>query len=105
MARYAGLVGYVTQVETYPGVWSSIEESILMKGNILRQNSHNREREKVNDDVTLSHRVSLIGDAYSLRNYYNIKWIEIDGAKWKVQSVEYIRPRITVGLGGLWNGE
>lgn len=104
MARYAGLVGYGEQVETAPGVWTTVNKSHMMNGNLIRQNADIRESDKVNDDITLNHRVSLIGDAYAFDNYFNMKWIDIDGRKWKVSSVEVQRPRLIVSLGGLWNG-
>ena len=104
MAKYAGLVGYVTQEESVPGVWSPVENPKLMRGDIIRQASSSQNDNKVNSDIALSHRVSLLGDAYAFGNYYNIKWIDIDGRKWEVTSVEIQRPRIIVTLGGLWNG-
>lgn len=104
MAKYAGLVGYVTQTETVPGVWTPVSNSRSMRGDIIRQAS-SQNGDKVNTDITLSHRVSLIGDAYAFDNYFYIKWIVIDGAKWEVTSVEIQRPRIIVSLGGLWNGD
>lgn len=103
MARFTGLVGYVTQEESTPGVWSPVESPKRMKGDIIRQSS-SQNGDKVNSDVTLNHRVSLLGDAYAFGNYYNIKWIMVDGVKWEVTSVEVQRPRLTVSLGGLWNG-
>jgi len=109
MAKYSGLVGYITQEESSPGVWSSVENPKLMKGDIIRQSSSfqsdgRTSSSKVNDDITLNHRVSLLGDAYAFSNYYTIKWIALDGLKWQVSSVEIQRPRIIVTLGGLWNG-
>ena len=98
MAKFAGLVGYVTQEETVPGVWSSVENPIMMKGDVLRQVSNSQ-----NDDISLNHRISLLGDAYTFDNYYSIKWVEIRGVKWRVSSVEIQRPRLIVTLGGLWN--
>lgn len=110
MAKFAGLVGYVTQEETVPGVWSSVYSPRPMKGDILRQSASSQSdgrlnSEKVNKDVSFSHRVSLVGDAYAFGNYFNIKWIVLDGRKWEVTSVEPQRPRIIVTLGGLWNEE
>lgn len=104
MAKFSGLVGYVTQSETSPGVWSEVENAVMMKGDVLRQSSNSQNDDKVNSDISLSHRVSLIGDAYSFGNYYNIKWIEIDALKWEITSIEIQRPRIIVSLGGVWNG-
>lgn len=104
MARYAGLVGYVTTEETFPGVWSPVERPKVMKGDIIRMSSAVQSGDKINDDISLNHRVSLIGDAYSFGNYYNIKWIELDGRKLKVDSVEIQRPRLILSLGGVYNG-
>lgn len=104
MARFAGLVGYVTQEETSPGIWSSVEKSVMMKGELIRQSSNNRDAGKVNSDITLNHRVSLMGDSYSFDNYYNIKWVMVDKVKWEVSSIEIQRPRLILAIGGLWNG-
>lgn len=105
MARYSGLVGYVTQEETVPGVWSPVENPRTMKGEIIRQSSTNPDHGKINSDISLNHRVSLWGDAYAFDSYYAIKWIQIDGRKWEVTSVEIKRPRIIVTVGGLWNAQ
>ena len=104
MARFSGLVGYVPQQETTPGVWTPVENPRKMKGDIIRQSSTNASSGNLNDDVTLNHRISLIGDAYAFDNYFNIKWIKIDTMKWKVVNIEIERPRIIISLGGVWNG-
>lgn len=104
MAKFAGLVCYGSQVEIAPGVWDTDEKILMMKGDRIRQNANIRESDKVNGDIALGHRVSLIGDAYAFDNYYNIKWIEIDGRKWTVSSIEIQRPRLILDIGGLWNG-
>lgn len=104
MARFSGLVGYVVQQETTPGVWTPVENPRKMKGDIIRQSSSNSSSGNLNDDVTLNHRISLIGDAYAFDNYFNIKWVKIDTMKWKVVNIEIERPRIIVSLGGVWNG-
>lgn len=103
MARFSGNVGYTEQKETSPGIWKSIDVPRKMKGDIISQSSRNVDGEGVNDDVSLNHRISVIGDAYAFDNYYNIKWVEVDGSKWKVTSIEVKRPRLTLSLGGLWN--
>lgn len=102
MAKFSGLVGYVTEEETVPGVWTPVEIPRKMRGDMLRQSSSTQNDDKVNSNTTLSHRVSLVGDAYAFGNYFYIKWIEVDGYKWEVNSVEIQRPRIIVTLGGPW---
>lgn len=104
MAKFTGSVGYVTQKETVPGVWSTDETTKVMKGDLIRQQlSH--QSDGVHSNVALNHRVSLIGDRYAFENAHFIKWIEFNGVKWKVASVELQRPRLIVTLGGIWNGE
>lgn len=104
MAKYSGLVTYATQGETVPGVWEDITKEHSMKGDIIRRGSTLQDNNKVNGDIALNHRVSLVGDAFAFDNYYNIKCIEIDGHKWEVNSVEVQHPRIIVTVGGVWNG-
>lgn len=104
MAKFFGLVGYVSQVESVPGVWSTVDDPRLMKGDIIRQSSNNQNDDKVNSDVSFNHRISLLGDTYAFNNYFNIKWIEVAGKKLEVSGIEIQRPRIIVTLGGLYNG-
>lgn len=104
MSKFTGSVGYVTQGESVPGVWSPVETIKTMRGDIIRQSSSVQNGDKVNSDITLNHRVSLMGDAYAFDNYYALKWITINGRKWEVSSVEMQRPRLIVTVGGLWNG-
>ena len=102
MAKFAGLVGYVTQAETSPGVWSPVEQTRMMKGDFYMESSRHQNGDKVNNDIALNHRVSLVGDAYTFENYYAIRWIEIEGVKWEVTSIEVKRPRLIVNIGGLY---
>lgn len=104
MAKFAGLVGYVTQEETSPGVWSPVENPIMMKGDIIGQRANVLNDRNVNSDITLNHRVSLLGDSYAFDNYYTIRWVIFRGRKVEVSSIEVQRPRIILSLGGLWNG-
>jgi hypothetical protein len=109
MAKFTGSVGYVTQDETAPGVWSPVDTIRPTKGDITKQSASSQHDyktsgiNKVNSDISLGHRVSLFGDAYAFKHYMNLKWVELDGLKWSVTSVELQRPRIVVSLGGLWN--
>ena len=103
MAKFAGLVGYVNQEESAPGVWTPVEQTRTTKGDFYMESSRHQNGDKVNDDIVLNHRISLVGDAYAFMNYYAMRWIEIHNVKWKITSVEVKRPRLIVNIGGLYN--
>lgn len=111
MTKFTGLVGYVTQEQSAPGVWSPVENPKMMRGDFISQastngnGSHISDTGKVNDDVSLNHRVSLLGDTYAFNNFMNLKWIQIGGKKFEISSVELRRPRLIVSVGGVYRGK
>jgi len=103
MAKYAGSVGYATQVEVRPGSYKNIIVTKKMRGDVIRLASNTESGDKVNDDVVLNNRISLVGDPFAYSNFMNLKFIEYLNVKWKVSSVEVQRPRLICTLGGVWN--
>ena len=74
-----------------------------MKGDLLRTASVFQGTDKINENVTLQHRVSVVGDAYAFEHYFEIRWVEYQGMKWEVTMIEVVRPRILLTLGQRWN--
>ena len=104
MAKFAGLVGYVTQKESESGVWLPETVERKMRGDVIRAASSFNANEKVNEDIILQQRISLVGDPYAFANFTGLKYVTYLGVKWKVLSIEVNRPRLVVTLGGVWNG-
>ena len=104
MAKFAGLVGYVTQKESPSGVWLPETVERKMHGDVIRAASSFNANEKVNEDIILQQRISLVGDQYAYANFTGLKYVTYLGVKWKVLSIEVNRPRLVVTLGGVWNG-
>ena len=104
MARYSGIVGFTKgQLETSPGVWEEAYDERAMTGNITRQSFNAQNGEVINTGVILSNTISVVGDTYSFENYSNIRYVKYLGKKWRVTSVEVVRPRIIIQLGTLYN--
>lgn len=103
MAKYAGNLGYRVEEETSPGVWSATEVVRRMKGDVLSASSSFQSGDKVNQDIQLSHRISLVGDTFLYERFYDLRWIEYAGTKWEVTSVSVSSPRVIVTLGGVWH--
>lgn len=103
--RFYGPVGYAETIETKPGIW---EEKITERnyyGDVIKLGSRKESREKVNDDILINEEVSILADPYAYEHFTSIQYIVYLGVKWKVSSITVERPRLTLSLGGLYNGQ
>lgn len=105
MAKWAGVIGFVNEIkETAPSVYK--EEFIERKyyGDIVKNNRRLVTADKVNDDISVQNQLSIVADPYAMNHFYSMKYATFCGAKWKVTDVQVEHPRLTLTLGGLWNG-
>ena len=105
MAKWYGKVGYVTTVETEPGVYEPTPVERPYFGDMLRHSSRWSSSNKVNDDLNVSNQISIIADPFAYENFGSIKYVEFMGSFWEVSSMEPQYPRIILSIGGLYNGE
>lgn len=105
MAKFYDAVGYAELTETSPGVWTENIIERKYNGDVLSNNRRLTADDKLNDDINLSNRISIVADPYAMHNYFNIRYVKYMGAKWKVSSVDASqRPRMILTTGGLYNG-
>lgn len=104
MAKWFGKVGYVEQVETSPGVWKDVITEGDYYGDTIRNTRRLESTEHVSDDITISNELSIVSDPYAIEHFYQIRYAELSGVKWKVTNVEVLYPRLKLTLGGLYNG-
>ena len=105
MARFCGTVGYAITEETRPGIWEEHIVERTYRGDVVKNNSSRMSGEGLNDDIQISSDISILADAFAYQNFAYIKYVDFLGAKWKVTSVTPERPRITLTLGGICNGQ
>lgn len=105
MTKYSGMMGYVTPVQSSPGVWVNHVIEKKVRGDVIRSITNNLPGDTTADDVTISNRISIVGDPYAFENFFNIKYVKYMRVNWKVINIELARPRIILTLGGVWNGE
>lgn len=105
MAKWYGKIGYAETVETEPGDYNEeiIEKSYF--GEVIRnartlQNSGN----STNHDVNISNQISIVADPYANNHIFAMRYVEFQGAKWKISNVDIQYPRLTLTVGGLYNG-
>lgn len=104
--KYYGKIGYGVTAETAPhsGVWEDTIIERSHKGDLVRNSRRIQDSDNVNDNITISNELTIIADPYALQNYMNIRYAEVRGARWKVNYVEVLHPRLRLTLGGLYNG-
>lgn len=104
MARFHGSLGFAKTEETAPGVWSEVVTEHAYQGDILRNYQRWQSSENLNENITISNRISLIADAFAYDNLEYIRYILWEGTKWKVKAIEIQRPRLILDVGGVYNG-
>ena len=106
MARWFGVVGYIDQEETAPGVWRKskpVERSYY--GDVLRNNpGWQANPNSTNDNLTLNNQISIVADNFAYQHSHIMKYVEFMGVKWEIAKIEPQRPRLILTLGGLYNG-
>jgi len=104
MAKFHGTIGFSTSVESADGVFTTPITEYEYTGDFLRTTSKWQQNEKVNDNLSLSARVSIVADPFAFANISTIKYVKWNGVAWKVVSVEHEKPRLVLTLGEVYNG-
>ena len=105
MAKYFGTIGYALTTETAPGVW---EEQLIEKeyyGDVLQYSKRYQSAGKVNDDIEISNKISIVADPFAFQNFIFIRYVTWMGVKWKVSSIDVEYPRLVLSIGGVYNVE
>ena len=106
MEKYFGVIGYVTTEEVEPGVW--IENSIVEReyyGDLNRNSRRYSLSSNVNGDVSISNQISILSDSYANDHIDDMRYITYLGKKWTITDIEVEYPRLTLSIGGIYNGQ
>lgn len=101
--KYYGAVGYAETTQTTPGVWKEQIVDRYYYGDIIQVHRRLDSSQQINDDVSVSNKISIVADPYAVDNFLNIRYITWLGKKWKVSEVSVETPRLVFSLGGLYN--
>lgn len=105
MNKYHGFVGFAVPVETAPDVITQTIVEREYQGEIIKMSRRLTGTDKLNDDIQISNRISIISDPFAYNNFHSIRYASWLGANWKVTSVEVNYPRLILELGGVYNGQ
>lgn len=103
--KFYGNIGFATQVEKmvddrHTGVWNQQITVRKYYGELTNPVNRWGTGSDVNDDSNFNAKLSIVSDPFAINNFHSIKYAEYMGIKWKVTSVEIIRPRLLLTLGG-----
>lgn len=103
--KFYGAVGYVWTEETRPGIWVKKVEERIVYGDVLSNVRRWESDNDVNDDVTTTNRISVLADRFLCQHMGAMRYIDWNGTVWSIKSVELVRPRAIISLGGQYLGE
>lgn len=103
MSKYYGAIGYAKSVEDIASVYREEITERYYYGDIYRNSKSNKSSENLNDNISISNKVSILADPFAMNNFQAIKYATYLGTKWKVKSVEVQYPRLILELGDVYN--
>lgn len=104
MARFSGKVGYAELRKTAPGVTEDVIVERQAFGDVLRASRGLDLGDKVVGDISVTNRISILGDAYANAHIFAMRYVVWQGVRWVVSEVTVERPRLILRLGGVYNG-
>jgi len=104
MAKFYGVIGYAETIETTPGVWTEVITERTYSGDVVKNSRRYQSGESLNDNLTISNEISIVADPYAYGNFYAMRYIKWMGVSWKITNIDVQRPRLTLTIGGVYNG-
>lgn len=105
MAKWYGKIGFATNIESEPGIWTDdiVERSYY--GDTISNRWRRDSSGNVNDDINLSLEISIVADQYAINHCSDMIYVENMGTLWKVNSIDPQHPRLILSIGGVYNGQ
>ena len=103
MAKFCGIIGYVKTIETRTGIYEEVVIENEYYGDVIKNTRKLKESDKVNDDINISNRFSIIADPFANNNFHAMRYIMFMGTKWKITDVEVQYPRLVLTVGGIYH--
>lgn len=103
MAKWYDKIGYAEMKEVRPGIWEEEITERFHSGDVMSQYRRLQVAGKVNDDVNISNKISIVADPFARDHFVDMRYAVYYGVKWKITDVEVQYPRLILTLGGKWN--
>lgn len=100
--KWYGTIAFKEEVEEEPGVWVPKLSKRQYYGDILELSWREQQADKINSDLSVSNKLSVVADQNLQQNFHKIAYVTFGGAKWTVNNVSVSFPRLTLSLGSLY---
>lgn len=104
MAKFCGKVGFITYIQEGDVFKEKVTEKTYY-GDVIRLARRYETGDGINDDMTLNNEIEIVADAFAYENFQAMRYVNYLGANWEITSATVGRPRITLQIGGVYNGE
>jgi len=102
--KFAGKVGFVIGEKTGTDVWTEEATEKMYYGDVLKNYRQWENGESLNQNLNVTNSISIVANDYAYQHAGEIRYVWYLGKRWKVNNLTIARPRITLSLGGLYNG-
>lgn len=104
MTRFRGIIGLNRgPVESSPGIFEESIDELEVVGDLMSLGLR-WPGAGMQDGLSAKHILSIITPEDESVDFNEVVYVEWNGRKWNVVSIEFKRPRINLTLGGLYNG-
>lgn len=104
MAKFYGPIGFAETKETKPGVHEELIVERKYFGDLLRNTRRLQSTDQLNDNINIANEISIVADPYANDHFYAMRYVELNGVRWKVSNVDVKPPRLVLTVGGQYNG-
>ena len=103
--KFYGKLGYIATVEVTPGRY---EEQVIAEreafGDVITYRRRLDNTDQQNKDLTLQNSISVLMDPFLSEHFHELRYVLWQDVRWEATSVEVNWPRLTISLGGVYNG-
>lgn len=103
--KFYGSVGYIYETEIRPGIWDEVADERIAYGDVLSNVRRWVDDSDIADSVTTSNKISVVADRFLCEHMGAMRYVKWNGTVWEIKSVELVRPRAILTLGGVYNGK
>lgn len=97
-------VGFGINYEIEPDIWDDKIVERPYRADILRNNRHFEQMDSLSGGVQIGNQFSIVGDSFLFDHLTEIRYVRYRNQNWTA-TVDEAYPRVTLQLGGLYNGQ